>query len=350
MLDLYQILGVSREAKADEIKKVYRRLAKKYHPDINKNNPEAERKFKEISAAYEALGDEQRRKIYDEFGFEGLRPGFDAKTARQYRQAFRGGGGRGFSVDSNGSDPFTGFGLSDWIEQLFGERGFDFDAGRGAGGQKQSSRSTRKPRGRPVARSGNDVEVDLDLVLEQAVRGDEIEVTLNRQAGCSDCGGAGETSRGVCSTCRGAGFTQKMQRLKIKVPAGVDEGSAIRLRGQGGPGMNGGRPGDLLARVHISGESIFKRSGDDLHVPVSITFSEAVLGGKVSVPTPTGAVTMTVPPGTQAGTELRLAGKGVKGKGDLFAVISIRIPDQPDEETRELARRLKAKYPSDRSN
>ena len=293
--DLYAQLGVARDADAEAIKKAYRKLAQKYHPDRNDSDPAAEERFKQISAAYAVLSDEKRRKDYDDFGDIAIDPNFDADKARQAGHGFGGGFGPGGvhfeRGDGGGFQDLGGFGSL--FEDLF----------RGGGGQA-----------RPRQRRGADLETSIELDFTDAVLGCEQRISLDR-------GG-------------------ERQNLSVRIPAGVEEGAKIRLAGKGQPGQAGGPPGDLFARVKIRPHRYFKRTDKDLGIEVPISVGEAIKGASIDVPTLTGTVSLRVPPGTDGGSRLRLRGKGVPGSsstatGDLYVTIRIRVPKGLGDEATE---------------
>jgi len=275
--DLYSVLGVPRGASADEIRKAYRRLAHKHHPDKNPGNKQAEEKFKEVTAANEVLSDPKRRKLYDEFGADSLRSGFDAARADQYRQWKRQGSGAGpFDFGGfEGGGAGSAFDLGSIFEQIFG------------GGAARAGRSTAR---------GEDVRANVDVDLADAVRGAERDLRVD-----------GRT-------------------LRVKIPAGVTEGSQIRLSGQGSAG------GDLYLEVRLRPHPLLRREGRDLYLDLPVTVPEAVSGAEVTLPTFEGPVRLRVPPGSQSGTRLRLRGKGLpelRGgeRGDLYAVVKLVLPE-----------------------
>ena len=338
--DYYEVLGVSKSASADEIKKAYRRLAMKYHPDRNKTDDDSERKFKEAKEAYEVLRDSDRRAAYDRFGHEGLR-----------------GAGMG------GPGGFSAEGFSDIFGDVFGDI-------FGGGGRRS---------GRQVFR-GADLGYELRLDLEKAVHGDTVTIDVPSQVTCESCDGSGAkkgTTPDQCSTCGGAGQVRmqqgffsiqqtcpackgagtiisdpcddchgrgrvrKTRTLSVKVPAGVDDGDRIRLAGEGEAGRNGGPPGDLYVEIRLEPHKIFMRDGADLSCEVPISFATAALGGEVELPTLDGNVSLKVPAGTQSGNVFRLRGKGVTTvrdprTGDLFAKVSVETPVNLTNEQREL--------------
>ena len=286
--DFYEVLGVPRSASQDEIRKAYKKLARKFHPDVKPADPDAEKKFSEITEAYDILSDEEKRKNFDQFG-----------------HGFRGGGGGGnpFQGFGGGSGGGAAFDLDDLLGGMFG------GGGRGGGRRAQ-----------PRAQKGADAKADITIPFTMAVEGGDY--SLNVQQG------------------------SKSERLSIKIPAGIDDGQTIRLAGQGGPGVGGGAPGDLLVTIQIAAHPWFRRDGSNLLVDVPLTPSEAALGAKIDVPTLTeGLVVMSIPPGTSSGARLRLRGKGVRNpktgdRGDQFVVLKIVLPKELSEEARSLYQQL----------
>jgi molecular chaperone DnaJ len=370
--DLYDILSVPKQASAEEIKKSYRRLAKQHHPDVNPGDKGAEAKFKEVSAAYEVLSDPTKRALYDEFGPDAARLGFDAEKARAYRdyrsQNSRGGAG-GTPFDF-GEPPEGGYDFSEIFGDLFGGR-------RGA-----------SSRGRPAAQAGSDIEGGVEIELRDAVLGAMRSVTVERPAACDACKGTGSkggkrsscptcqgsgqarVSRGPmsfqgscttcggtgqvgdpCRSCGGSGQVRARTHLEVKIPAGVDTGSRVRLGGQGGPGRGGGGSGDLYIEVKVRPHPLLTRDGADLEMALPVTVAEAVLGAEVSLPTFEGNVQLKIPPGSQGGRKMRLRGKGVPhlkggGRGDLYVVLQVVVPpDSP--QARAAAEALAKAYPTD---
>lgn len=302
--DLYSVLGVPKTADADTIKKAYRKLAKDLHPDKNPGNKAAETRFKSVNHAFDVLHDPKKRGIYDEFGEEGLRDGFDPERARAYKnwqgQAGAGGGRGARSVSfedlfgnatQNGGSGFEGFG------DLFGGR-------RRRGPQK-----------------GADVEAELQIDFASAVKGTTMELSIGGRP------------------------------VTVRIPAGADEGSRLRIPGQGAPSQSGGPPGDLFLTLHVTPHAHFRRDGEDLHLELPITVKEAFAGGKVRVPTIGGAVQLKVPPGTQSGHQLRVRGKGVHKKdrppGDLYVHFQIMLPESKDPELAKLIDQLEKFQPVD---
>jgi molecular chaperone DnaJ len=341
--DYYEVLGVARDASADDIKKAYRRLAMKYHPDRSQGEPENEARFKEAKEAYEVLSNQDKRATYDRFGHEGL----------------AGAGGAGFS----GGDAF-----SDIFGDVFGDI---FGTGRRGGGRSQIFR-------------GADLRYELELSLEQAVNGDSINIEIPTQVECEHCDGSGaepgskpvtcdrcggsgqvraqqgffsiqQTCRSCqgtgslidkpCRECSGRGRQRKLRTLAVKVPAGVDNGDRIRLAGEGEAGRNGGPPGDLYVDILVQPHPIFEREGMNLGCEIPITFATAALGGDVDVPTLGGQVKLKVPAETQSGKVFRLRGKGVKsvrsaGLGDLMVRVHVETPVKLTDEQKAQLRKF----------
>ena len=339
--DYYEVLGVSRDASQGDIKKSYRKLAMKHHPDQNPDDPKAEEKFKEIGEAYEVISDEEKRSAYDRYGHAAFKSGGG------------GGGGRG-----GFHDPM------DIFSQVFGGGGGGsmFDDLFGGGGGRRRDRSGKK--------RGSDLRYDLEITLEEAAEGVEKELEIEKYASCGKCSGSGSKSgsagtntcttcggRGVvgqqrgifiqqatCPDCRGAGQNiadpcgdcggngrkQAPERVSIRIPAGVDDGTRLRSTGKGDAGMRGGPAGDLYVFLHLRDHDVFQRDGDDLYCEVPLPFSTAALGGELEVPTLTGSATMKVPAGTQGGTTFRLRDRGMpalngRGKGDLHVEVPTRL-------------------------
>jgi len=348
--DYYEVLGVERSASKDDIKNQYRKLALKYHPDRNKSS-DAEEKFKEISEAYAVLSDEQKRTQYDQFGHAGIDQRYSTEDI------FR-------SVDFDEIFRDFGFGFGSIFDTLFG------------GGR------ARGPRG------GQDIRYDLEISLEQAYSGltEEIEVPRREycseckgsgaKAGtsprkCPDCGGTGQIQhvqmagpmrfavrrpcgkcrgRGIvidkpCGACRGSGIVERQRRISIRIPPGVDTGSQLIMRGEGDASEDEGQRGDLYVVIHVRPHGLFRREGSDLICRLSVSFTKAVLGGEVEVPTLDGSAKITVPPGTQTGTMFRLRKKGMpelrhSGRGDELVVVQISTPTKLTPQQRELIQNL----------
>jgi len=289
--DLYAVLGVPKTAEADVIKKAYRNLAKNLHPDKNPGNKPAEARFKQVNHAYEVLSNEPKRKLYDEFGEDGLRDGFDVNNARAYQQHSRQQGGAqsgNVSFEDLFNNPGAGGGdASDLFGDLFGR------ASR-AGGRRRQTR-------------GADLESEISIDFMSSVRGTTLELRPR-----------GRTS----------------EPIKVRIPAGAEDGSRVRITGQGGPSPTGGPAGDLILAVHVEPHALLHRDGDDLHLDIPITLVEAYRGAKITVPTLDGSVSVKVPARTQSGTTVRLRGKGVTRKnkeaGDIYLHFQIHIPTSDD--------------------
>ncbi|MHC4451065.1 MAG: DnaJ C-terminal domain-containing protein [Planctomycetota bacterium] len=340
--DIYEILGVARDASADEIKKAYRKLALEFHPDKNPGDAKAEARFKEITLAYEILSDAGKREEYDQRG----------------RRAYQADHTADFSAED----------IS--IEDILGRHGDLF-------GSLFGSRFHER---RPVAQRGHDLESNLAIDFRTAATGGKVELTLGggrscprcegrgtagsatacttcqgsgritRQAGergqffsvtdiCADCGGSGLAPGSACAECAGSGVVKGDRRLTVTIPQGARDGQVLRLRGLGGPGTRGGPAGDLLLRLQVAADPHFRREGNDLHTDVDVPASVAVLGGKVAVETLQGEASVTVPADTGAGAKLRLKGQGIDG-GDFYVHVRITVPTPATEAQRELYRRL----------
>lgn len=347
--DYYEVLGVSKTASDDELKKAYRTLAKKYHPDLNGGDKECEEKFKEVNEAYEVLSDPQKRARYDQFGHEDPRTG----GAGGYGD-FTGGFGGGFD------DIFSAF------------------FGGGFGGAQRARGPER----------GNDLRYDLTITFEEAAFGCEKEITVTREENCEECGGTGAkkgTSPTTCPTCKGTGQVQSFintpigrvsnvrvcdachgsgkiikdpcpkcngrgrvrrnRKISIKIPAGIDNGMQIPLRRQGEPGLRGGENGDLYIFVTVRPHKLFTRENYDLYCDVTVSFTQAALGGEIDVPTLNGMTKYSLPEGTQPGAVVRLRGQGIQnlrgaGKGDLYIKINVEIPRRLTEKQKELLRQF----------
>ncbi|KIL37172.1 molecular chaperone DnaJ [Cohnella kolymensis] len=344
--DYYDVLGLERNASADDIKKAYRKLARQYHPDVNKAS-DAESKFKEVKEAYDILSDDQQRARYDQFGHQDPSAGF-------------GGGGADF-----------GGGFGDIFDMFFG----------GGGGRRDPNAPQR----------GNDLQYTMTIDFKEAVFGKETDITIprtetcdnchgsgakpgtkpetcsvcrgsgqqevaqntpfgrivNRRA-CSACGGRGTIIRERCGTCAGNGQVKRQRKIHVKIPAGVDEGSQLRISGEGEGGVRGGPPGDLYIVLRVKSHEFFERDGDDIYCEVPLTFSQAALGDEIEIPTLTEKVKLKIPPGTQTGTYFRLKGKGVPrlrgyGQGDQQVKVTIITPTQLSDEQKELLRDFAAK-------
>ena len=353
--DYYEVLGVEKSASAEEIKKAYRKSAMKYHPDRNPGDKEAEEKFKELGEAYEVLSDADKRARYDQFGFAGVDPNYGGGGAGGY------GGG------------FGGFGD-------FGDLGDIFGSFFGGGGSRTSTRN--------APRQGENVAVRLDLTFEEAAFGCEKEVSAQRIENCAACSGSGSADGAVetcsqchgsgqvrtvqnfmgmqmqstttcptcsgrgkiiknpCNTCRGKGKVRRTQKVKVKIPAGVDAGQSVRMLGEGCVGYNGGPNGDLLVEIYLKRHPIFQRQNMDVFCEVPITFTQAALGAKIQVPTIDGKVEYDIPEGTQTGRQFVLSGKGIpqvgnpKRRGNQYITVVVETPTRLTKEQKELLRQL----------
>ena len=357
--DYYEVLGIGKNATDAEIKSAYRKLAKKYHPDLNPGNKEAEEKFKEVNEANDVLSDPQKRQRYDQFGFAGVDPNYAAAN---------GGGAGGFGGGFGGVD------LGDIFGDIFGG---GFGGGFSGFGGGSSTRTANAPR------KGHDIQASVILTFEEAAHGCSKKITINRQDTCPDCGGTGAAKgtspetcpdcggrgyvvtqqrtpfgvmqsqqpcshcggrgtiiRNPCKTCRGTGKTAARKSLEINIPAGIDDDQNIALRGQGDAGSNGGQAGDVIVHVTVKADPMFERDGYDVTIHVPITFSQAVLGDDVEVPTVDGRIVQHIPEGTQSGTKFRLRGQGIqylngRGRGDQYVIIDVEIPKKVTRAQRE---------------
>ena len=351
--DYYEVLGVSKTATDEEIKKAYRKLALKYHPDYNPGDKSAEEKFKEINEAHEVLSDPEKRKRYDQFGFAGVDPNYAAS---------QGGGAGGFGG-------FGGVDLGDIFGDIFGG-GF----GGFGGGARANPNAPRK---------GQDIRVRITLSFDEAVHGCKKNITITRQQTCTECsgsgaapgsqpetcpdcggrgyviqqqrtpfgvmqsqqpctrcGGKGKIIKNPCKVCHGSGRVATKKTLEVSIPMGIDDDQSFALRGMGDAGANGGPAGDVIVMVTVRPDDLFQRDGYDVWVTIPITFSQAVLGDNVTVPTIDGKVEYTVPEGTQSGTTFRLRGKGIqylggRGRGDQYVKVNVEIPKKLNKAQRE---------------
>lgn len=372
--DYYAILGVARDAKPEQIRKSYRRLARKHHPDVNPGDKSAEERFKEISEAYEVLGDEKKRPIYDQYGFyaDNIPPGYPAGAATP-----------------------AGAGVPDFDFSGFDFTGFEPQAEKGGVGSAfRDIFSQVFPRGAERAapegpERGSDLEHHMHLGFWDAIRGTQVRFTAARNEACPacqgtgegdgkavtcpTCGGAGKTMRQAgtmrftmacpechgpgrqkprCSSCGGSGFLSRPEKFDVRIPPGVDTGSRVRVPGKGNSGRNGGPPGDLYIITEVEPHPVFERKGDNIYVKVPITVSEAALGAKAEVPTLDGPTTIRIPPGTASGQKLRLRGKGAPSlrgnvRGDQFVEVQVVVPRIADERSKEILRELARLNPED---
>lgn len=322
--DYYKILGVARGAGADDIKKAFRKLARKYHPDVNPGDKKAEEKFKEINEAYEVLSDPDKRHKYDTLGpnwHDQFGPNFSGSSSRRAYNF----NGRGMPFDTDGSN------FSDFFETLFGR------SGAGA------TRSTRDDLRR---RAGDNIEQPVEVSLQEAYVGGARTFNIQSTEVCTICQGTGEIGNKTCTNCKGQGIIPRNKRIQVKIPPGVENGSKIRVAGEGQPGIGGGPRGDLFLVISVKPDPMFERKGDDLYADIDVELVTAMLGGQVSVPLPDERkLLLTIPPETQNGRTFRLAGKGMprlrgEGSGNLFARVKVLLPTQLSSEERELFERL----------
>jgi len=318
--DYYALLGVPRTANDADIKKAFRKLAREHHPDVAKDKKRAEEKFKEINEAYEVLGDTSKRKRYDELGA-------NWKSGSEFRpppgwDGFNGGRTRPQSGPGKADFEFQfgGTGFSDFFEQMFGARQ--------AGGAGRSGRMAEED----LSERGRDVEGDLMVTLEEAMRGSQRAVNVRRAVACDGCSGTGRRGQRVCPECGGEGRAAKSETYQVKIPAGVSEGQRLRIAGRGEVGARGGAAGDLFLRVRLAKHPDFEVEGHNLIYEAAVAPWEAVLGANISVPTFEGRVNIRIPAGTQNGQKLRVRGRGLPhrngDKGDLIVATSIQVPTQ----------------------
>ncbi len=319
--DLYEVLGLKKGASEDEIKKAYKKLARKLHPDLNPGNKRAEEAFKAVNEANAVLSDPEKRARYDEFGFAGLDPNFDPDMARQ--------ASRGFRWDSGADVGGAGFSFDD-LSDLFG--------GMFSGGGFRTAQ-------RSAPRRGESLQTRLSLSFEEAVFGCTKDLKIEHLEPCGRCGGSGKDNGGACTLCRGKGKIKKRRTVHVQVPAGIDDGQTLTLSGQGAAGANGSPAGDLLVEIAVRPSAQFTRDGADLRSEARITFSQAVLGAEIEVPTVDGRVKYRIPPGTQSGTTFRLRGKGVPspgGRGDQYVTVHVETPRNLSQTQIEALRRFEA--------
>ncbi|MBI4306533.1 MAG: DnaJ domain-containing protein [Chloroflexi bacterium] len=326
MADFYSILGVGRDASIKEIKDAYRRLARRYHPDVNPGDKSAEAKFKQINEAYHVLSDPKTRKDYEEFGENWRR-------AAQFRQAGAGAGrgpGGAEWFEPTGSRSFGG------VEDILGRFGFG-TPGRAGGFRTGFGEEQPFGFGGPAAtRAAQEVLVEINLA--EAFSGTTRLISFNREEPCASCGGTGRRGRGVCATCSGRGASARVVRLEVKIPAGIDEEGRVRIRPS--------EDAEIILAVSVKPDPRFRREGADLHTDVEVPYVDAILGGEVRVPTLTGQIALKIPPGTSSGKTFRIAGRGMPrmGGGDpgsLFARVAVSVPESVTEEERALIQRLR---------
>lgn len=325
--DYYKILGVDRSASEKEIKQAYRRLARKYHPDVNPGDKSAEARFKEMNEAYEVLSDKENRRKYDQYGDQW-------QYADQFEQA-RKQQPPGWDFGQTGGSTSFHFGegdLGSLFEELFGE-----------------SRAGAFHR-RTQPRRGQDIEHPVEVTLEEAYNGTTRLLSLGVDEVCSGCGGTGRIQNMPCSACRGSGVISRVKRLEVKIPVGVKNGSRVRIAGKGGEGYGGTR-GDLYLVVSVKPHSLFERKGDDLYVEVAVPLTVAVLGGEIQVPTLKGKVALKIPAETQNGRAFRLNGRGMphlgnSSRGDLLAKVNVVLPEKLSAEEKKLFEQLRKLRPN----
>jgi molecular chaperone DnaJ len=338
--DLYEVLGVPKKATAAEIKKAYKRLARKFHPDLNPGDKGAEAKFKEISHAADVLGDKEKRKLYDRFGEAAFSAGFDPERAAwSEREAEAAAGAGRRSGRGAGSQPGQGIPFD-----------FDFFSSGGEGrGIEDLFESLRGQAGRVRTGPGESIDAEATLGFADAVRGTTVSFPVRRRHPCGECGGSGQRSRASCPACRGAGEVIETERVKVKIPAGISNGAKVRVPGKGHVSVSGGSPGDLFVVVHVKEHPYFQRQGDDILTEVPVTVREAYLGAEIEIPTIEGPVRAKIPPGTSGGQRFRLRGRGVrnvstKAPGDHFYRVNIVVPKVQTDAGRAAVERLEQLY------
>ena len=342
--DYYELLGVKKGADSADIKKSYRRLARKFHPDVNPGDKKAEQKFKDLNEAYEVLGDKKKREQYDQFGAEGFEGvhGFDGFGAGGFSGGFGApedvfsdlfGGFQQGVRPSAGSDMLTALDIS--LEEVYSGAAKTISFRRDVscvncgGSGAENSQSCSNCKGAGVIRQGRGF--------------------FNMNQPCPSCGGNGRITTKACSVCGGNGKSMKSESLNVKIPAGADTGSRLKLKGKGGAGSHGGPTGNLYIELTVRPHPVFEREKNDIYVDVPVTISEAVLGGKVVVPTLDGNVSMTLPPGTDSGKKFKLKGKGIPGKragirGDEYALIKIIVPKDLTDAGKEALKEIEKAY------
>ncbi len=303
--DYYEVMGVPKNASDDEIKKAYRKLAKKYHPDLNPGDKTAEQNFKEVNEAYEVLSDQEKKARYDQFGHAGVDPNFGAGA---------GGYGGGIDIDDIFGSIFSGFGF---------------------GGQRRANPN--------APRRGADVETTVTVAFEEAAKGCAKTISYNVVESCADCSGTGKIVEKPCHTCNGAGRVRRQRTVEVKIPEGIDDGQMISVGGHGNAGTNGGPSGDLLVQIRVRPHAIFERRGNDVWCEMPITFTQAALGADVVVPTLDGRVTYHVHEGTQPGDVFKLRERGIKGvssrsRGDQYVRVTIEVPRNLSEKQKDVLR------------
>ncbi len=319
----YETLGVNRNASEQEIKKAYRRLARQHHPDVNAGDKSAESRFKEINEAYEVLSNQKNRKNYDKYGDQWQYAEQFEKAGQQQAPRWGFGGGGGAT-----SSHFEGEDMGSLFDEIL------FGGGRA----HAYTRRTRPMRGR-------NIETPIEITLEEAFHGTTRTISLQSEEPCPACQGTGFIQNVPCSSCQGTGMTPSIKRLEVKIPAGVNTGSRVRIAGKGTPGYNGGASGDLYLLVSVRVHRQFERRGDDLHVKIPVPLTTAVLGGEVQVPTMKGKLALKIPEETQNGRSFRLTGQGMphlgnSSCGDLFARVNVVLPTKLSDREKELFKQL----------
>ncbi len=378
--DYYQTLGVGREASEEEIRKAYRRLARKYHPDLNPGDKSAEERFKNVQGAYDILNDPKKRQMYDQYGF--------------YSDTAMPGPGAGPGAGAYGQNPNMGFGGFDFS---------DFAQGAGAGAQHEEpgggfrdlfsqffgGRNNQQENASPIPEKGSDLEYGLNIDFWQSIRGTQVRLSIHRQDTCETCHGTGSAGgkvsvcpqcngtgtvsqmagamkfnltcprcggkgrlKNACPTCQGEGRVSRPEVVEVRIPAGAQAGSRLRVAGKGNAGTMGGPPGDLFITIQVQPHPFFVRDGDNINITVPISVPEAGLGAKIEVPTIDGKALLKIPQGTQNAQKFRLREKGVfnsrkDARGDQIVEVSIQAPKAQDERTREILRELGQLHPED---
>jgi molecular chaperone DnaJ len=331
--DYYDLLGIKKDAGEKEIKQAYRRMARKYHPDVNPGDKNAESKFKEINGAYEVLADKDKKAKYDKYG-----------DKWQYADQFEKAGAAGGPQQSQ------------YYEYSPGEGGENFHFGGDIGGMDSIFEELlRGGRGRGFSRRaqprrGQDLETAVEITLEEAYSGTSRTISLQTEEPCATCKGTGRIQNVACSVCRGTGAVPSIKRIEVKIPAGVSTGSRVRIAGKGQQG-DGGNSGDLYLNITVQPHQTFERDGDNLNTTVGVPLTVAMLGGEIQVPTPKGKLALKIPPETQNGRVFRLAGQGMphlgkSARGDILAKINVVLPTGLTEKEKELFRQLDKTRPA----
>lgn len=325
--DYYNILGIKRDASDKDIKQAYRRLARKYHPDVNPGDKSAEAKFKQINEAYEVLSDKQNRQKYDQYGEKWQYADQFEQSRRQQTPQWDFGGG-GYTTGFH----FTGGGIDSLFDELL----------------RGTRTKTSRRQAQPVR--GRDIESPVEVTLEEAYHGTKRTISLQVEEACASCQGTGLIQNVPCSACRGSGTVNRIKRLEVKIPPGVDNGSRVRIAGKGEPGY-GGASGDLYLIISVRKHPLFERRGNDLHVLISVPLTVSILGGEVQVPTPKGKLALKIPPETQNGRIFRLAGQGMPNlgsptRGDILAKVNVVLPTKLSPQENELFKQLSKLRPA----